>query len=180
MPDIKKGNGKKTTEKRKEIDLFTVVEEKEEHTLNKILSRKISAPVKIISESEKEAKRRSDLIVLFKEKYLNSVKLYKEKGYILDITSFNRCCSLLNESLTYPDYDRTMIDILKNIIKEIADDNLNLLYIYYMPQSVIITFIQEYYNHVEEFDSHKTLDRAYKEVFEEIKLRRKNNGKNSP
>ncbi len=171
-------NGKKNKvpnhEEKKQVGLFELVEEKEEHTLDKILSKRILAPVVRLSDSDAESKRCSELINMFRDRYLVSVKAYTDRGVVLNVVMFNRCCDDLFNSLSISELDRTVIDILKNIINEVATDNLRLVYVYSCPQSEMIRFISEYHNHIENFDSRKTIDRAYREVFDEIREWRKN------
>lgn len=157
----------------RQAGLFELIGDEKENTVDKILSKRILAPVLMVQSNNSEEERRFKLVESFRKNYLHSIKSYAERGVVLDVNVFNRCCDIIWSSLSIYELDRKVIDILKNVIKEVATDDLRLIYVYSIPQIEMIRFIKEYNNYVEDFDIHKTIDRAYMEVFSEIRENRK-------
>lgn len=157
------------SEVSKQVGFFDLIQEKEEHTLDKILGKRILSPVKTLSGADAEIQRRSKLVSEFRVRYLASINSYILRGFVLDVVMFNRSCEDLVESMNLSGFDRVVIDILKNVIREVATDNLRLTYIHSSPQIEMIRFIKEYNNYIEDIDSNKIVNRAYKEVSDEIR-----------
>lgn len=152
---------------------FELAEPKEEKTLNKLLSKRLSAPVVTLSNSEAEVQRRNKLISDFRVRYLASINSFTLRGIVLEVLVFNKCCDDLAESEDLSGYDIELSNILKNIIKELATDNLRLVYIFSSPQIEMIRFINEYYNYLDGVNANELINRAYKDVANEIREWRK-------
>ena len=176
----KKKSNKKKKDDKKDTKLTKLPESqvtlvKEERCLNSILGKRI---INVdIENEEKIRKKKTELIQKYSEEYKKNCGIFMSRGTIIEPRVMSRCCSLMNEVKDCKYYDKVTLITLKTLIRSVARDTLHLVYVFSDSQTALRYLASGLHDNSIEFDYGVLVDKAYAEVFDEMREEQKKRGK---
>lgn len=145
---------------------------KEERSLKTILGKRIIN--KEVQNEQELHKKRADAISKYYEVYKRECSIFMSHGFVIEPKVMNRCCVLLSKSGNDNySYNPKVMAVIKTVIRSVVRDTLHLVYIYSNIQSSLRYLSSELHNNSIEFDYSALVDRAYYEVFNELREQQK-------
>ncbi len=175
MAGKKKGNKKKKDDKKDskltKLPELQVTLVKEERCLNSILGKRIIN--ESIDNEEKTRKKKTELIQKYSEEYKKNCDIFMSRGTVIEPRVMSRCCSLMNEAKNYNYYEKVTLITLKTLIRSVVRDTLHLVYIFSDTQTALRYLASGLHDNSIEFDYSVLVNKAYAEVFDEMRLQQK-------